>query len=68
MSINLRTIVFGRRTVDPPILDNYILLSAKSLIYKCKISCKLPTLEYFLKSPYFFFLGGAFLLLKLQEK
>ena len=45
ISINLRTIVLGWRTVDPPILDNYILLSAKSLIDKCKISCKLPTLE-----------------------
>ena len=49
ISVNLRTIVLGWRTVDQPILDSYILLSAKSFIYKCKISCKLPTLEYFLK-------------------
>ena len=49
ISINLRTIVLGWRTVDPPILDSYILVSAKSLIYICKISCKLPTVEYFQK-------------------
>ena len=47
ISVNLRAIVLGWRTVDPRNLDNYILLSAKSLIYNCKISCKLPTLEYF---------------------
>ena len=44
ISINLRTTILGWRTVDPPNLDNYILLSAKSLIYNCKISCNLPAL------------------------
>ena len=63
-SINLRTIVLGWRTVDPPILDNYILLSAKSLIYELKISCTLPTLEHFKKVLISFFLVERFCFLR----
>ena len=42
ITIDLRTIMLGWRTADPPILDNFILLSAKSYIFRCKVCCKLP--------------------------
>lgn len=32
ITINQRTIMLGWRTVDPPVLENYILLTAKSFV------------------------------------
>ena len=34
--------MLGWRTADPPILDNFIQLCAKSYIFRGKVCCKLP--------------------------
>ena len=68
ININLRTIVFGWSTADPPILENYILLSAKYFIYRCKISCTLPTAEHYKKVLISCFLVESFCYFKYNKK
>ena len=67
-NLNLWTIVLGWRTVDLPILENYILFSAKSSIYSCKVSCNIPTAEHYKKVLISCFLVECFCYWKYRKK
>ena len=49
INIDYRTVVLGWRTADPPLLENFILLTAKSFIFRSKINSNPPSLTYFKK-------------------
>ena len=67
ITIDLRTIVLGWRTADPPILDNFILLSAKSYIFRCKVCCKLPRVREYKEILVSCFLVGRLCYLKYKK-
>ena len=49
INIDYRTVVLGWRTADPPLLENFILLTAKSFIFRSKINSNPPSLIHFKK-------------------
>ena len=49
INIDYRTVVLGWRTADPPLLGNFILLTAKSFIFRSKINSNPPSLIHFKK-------------------
>ena len=50
INIDYRTVVLGWRTADPPLLENFILLTAKSSIFRSKINSNPPSLTHFKKA------------------
>ena len=49
INIDYRTVVLGWRTADPPLLENFILLTAKSFIFRSKINSNPASLTHFKK-------------------
>ena len=64
INIDYRTVVLGWRTADPPLLENFILLTAKSFIFRSKINSNPPSLIHFKKVLISCYLGERYSCIK----
>ena len=68
INIDYRTVVLGWRTADPPLLENFILLTAKSFIFRSKINLNPPSLIHFKKVLISCYLGERYSCIKYNKK
>ena len=68
INIGYRTVVLGWRTADPPLLENFILLTAKSFIFRSKINSNPPSLTRFQKVLISYYLRKRYSCIKYNKK